>query len=85
MGFASLNITEDDLTKEESVIQLGHPPLRIVLLTSIDGVSFNECYPNKKTISIDGLPVHFIGYNDLIKNKRASGRHQDLGDIENLQ
>lgn len=84
-GFGSLGITEDDLTKEGIVIQLGYPPLRIDLLTAIDGVSFHECYPHRKTITIDGLQVHFIGYNDLIKNKKASGRHQDLGDIENLQ
>lgn len=84
-GFGSLDIKEDDLTKENSIIQLGYPPLRIDLLTSIDGVHFNECYPNRKTIEIDGLFVNFIGYNDLIKNKKASGRHQDLGDIENLK
>lgn len=84
-GFSSLNITERDLTKADTVIQLGYPPLRIDLLTSIDGVSFDECYQNRKTIFIDGLQVHFIGFNDLIKNKKASGRHQDLGDVENLQ
>lgn len=84
-GFGSLNITADDLGKEGNIIQLGFPPLRIDLLTSIDGVSFHECYPNRKTITITGLPVNFIGYDDLIKNKKASGRHQDLGDIENLQ
>lgn len=71
--------------KKETVIQLGYPPLRIDLLTSIDGVSFEECYPNRKQIEIDKIPVSFIGYDDLIKNKKASGRHQDLGDIENLQ
>ena len=84
-GFDSLNITEDDLIKEGNIIQLGYPPLRIDLLTSIDGVSFHECYPNRKTITIADLPVNFIGYDDLIKNKKASGRHQDLGDIDNLQ
>jgi predicted nucleotidyltransferase len=84
-GFGLLDIKEADLTKEDSIIQLGYPPLRIDLLTSIDGVHFNECYPNRKEIEIDGLPVNFIGYADLIKNKKASGRHQDLGDIENLE
>jgi len=84
-GFGSLDIKEADLTKEESIIQLGNPPLRIDLLTSIDGVHFNECYPNRKAIEIDGLLVNFIGYADLIINKKASGRHQDLGDIENLE
>ena len=84
-GFGSLNIKETDLTKDDMVIQLGYPPLRIDLLTSIDGVHFNECYSNRKTLNIDGLVVDFIGYADLIKNKKASGRHQDLGDIENLE
>jgi predicted nucleotidyltransferase len=84
-GFGSLDIKEADLTKENSIIQLGYPPLRIDLLTSIDGVHFNGCYPNRKAIEIDGLLVNFIGYTDLIKNKKASGRHQDLGDIENLE
>jgi hypothetical protein len=64
---------------------LGYLPLRNDLLTSIDGVHFNECYPNRKAIEIDGLPINFIGYADLIKNKKASGRLQDLGDIENLE
>ncbi len=84
-GFGSLDIKVTDLTKEDSIIQLGYPPLRIDLLTSIDGVQFNDCYSNKKEIEIDGMPVNFIGYADLIKNKKASGRHQDLGDIENLE
>jgi len=84
-GFGSLDITENDLNKEGNIIQLGYPPLRIDLLTSIDGVHFDECYPNRKTLEIDELLVDFIGYTDLIKNKKASGRHQDLGDIENLQ
>ncbi|MGK2864794.1 MAG: nucleotidyltransferase [Chitinophagaceae bacterium] len=83
-GFGSLGISEKDLSTEGLIVQLGHPPLRIDLLTSIDGVKFEECYLNKKTTLIDGLPVHFISYDDLIRNKKASGRHQDLGDIENL-
>lgn len=83
-GFGSLNIKEEDLVKEGWIIQLGYPPLRIDLLTSIDGVEFEECFVNKKLVEMDGLSINFIGYQDLIKNKKASGRHQDLGDIENL-
>jgi predicted nucleotidyltransferase len=85
LGFDSLPITIADLQTEGMVIQLGCPPLRIELLTSIDGVTFKECYPNRKVVTIDGLQVAFIGYQDLLKNKKASGRHQGLGDIENLQ
>ena len=84
-GFGSLGITEKDLSTEEMIIQLGYPPLRIDLLTSIDGVKFEESFPMRKTADIDGLTVNFISYADLIKNKKASGRHQDLGDIENLE
>ncbi len=83
-GFGSLNIKEEDFLKEGWIIQLGYPPLRIDLLTSIDGVEFEECFVNKKLVELDGLSINFIGYQDLIKNKKASGRHQDLGDIENL-
>ena len=67
------------------IIQLGYPPLKIDLLTSIDGVKFEEAYPNKKIVEMEELNVNFIGYTDLIKNKKASGRHQDLGDVENLE
>lgn len=83
-GFGALQITVDDLTKENAIVQLGQPPLRIDLLMSIDGVRFDECYTNRKEESFDGIRMNFIGYHDLLKNKRASGRHRDLDDLENL-
>jgi hypothetical protein len=84
-GFASFNLTVDDLTKEGNVIQFGQPPLRIDLLTSIDGVTFAECFENRKVVRFDGLDMNFIGYHDLLKNKKASGRYKDLDDIENMK
>jgi len=84
-GFASFNLTVEDLTKEDNVIQFGQPPLRIDLLTSIDGVLFEDCYANRKQISFDGLVMNFIGYHDLVKNKKATGRHKDLDDLENMK
>ncbi len=83
-GFASIGLTIHDLTKEGNVIQIGYPPLRIDLLTQIDGVSFNECYKNKTVATIDNIEIPFISYGDLLKNKKASGRHRDLDDLENL-
>lgn len=74
-----------DFTKEGNVVQLGYPPLRIDLLTQIDGVTFDECFKNKKEVEIDDLMVNFISYDDLIKNKKASGRLRDLDDLENLK
>jgi hypothetical protein len=84
-GFSSFNLTESDFTKPGNVIQLGYPPLRIDLLTEVDGVSFNECFINRKEVEMDNLIVNFIGYEDLLKNKRESGRLRDMDDIENLQ
>ncbi|MBI2721177.1 MAG: nucleotidyltransferase [Bacteroidetes bacterium] len=84
-GFSSFGLTVADFTKEGNVVQLGYPPLRIDLLTNIDGVSFNECYKNRKEVEIDELHVSFIGYQDLIKNKKESGRLRDLDDLENLK
>ena len=84
-GFGSFNLTVEDLTKEGNVIQFGQPPLRIDLLTSIDGVAFDACYANRKVVTFGGLPMNFIGYHDLITNKKATGRHRDLDDVENLE
>lgn len=84
-GFSSFKLSLQDFTKPGNVIQLGHPPLRIDLLTEIDGVTFKECFGNRKEVTIDGLQVNFIGYNDLLKNKKKSGRPRDIDDIDNLQ
>lgn len=83
-GFSIYGLNESDFTKEGNVIQLGYPPLRIDLLTEISGVTFIACYPNKKVKVFDGLPVNFISYEDLLVNKKSSGRPKDLDDIENL-
>ena len=83
-GFASFGLKRNDFTKEGNIIQLGYPPLRIDLLTQIDGVTFSVCFLNKTQIEIEGLLVNFIGYQDLLKNKRESGRLRDLDDIANL-
>ena len=83
-GFGGLRITVEDLTKENNVIQLGHPPLRIDLLMAIDGVRFIDCFLNRKEMTFDGLTMNFIGYHDLVTNKKASGRHRDLDDVERM-
>jgi len=84
-GFSSYGLTESDFTKPGNVIQLGYPPLRIDLLTEIDGVTFDICYKNRKEVTIENLQVNFIGYDDLLKNKKQSGRPRDIDDIDNLK
>ncbi len=84
-GFSSFKLSTEDFTKSGNVIQLGYPPLRIDLLTEIDGVTFNDCFENRKEVTIDYLIVNFIGYQDLLKNKKESGRPRDIDDIDNLK
>ena len=84
-GFGSLDLKESDFMEPDQVIQLGYPPNRIDIITSLSGVEFSECYPSHITAEIDGVNVNFIDLINLKKNKKATGRHQDLADIENLE
>jgi len=83
-GFASLNLQAEDFLTPDQVIQLGYPPSRIDLITTPDGVDFSTCYTNRLTVEIDGIAVDFIDLENLKRNKSASGRLQDLADLENL-
>jgi len=84
-GFSSLGLAENDFSEPDNVIQLGYPPQRIDLLTGLSGVSFKECYPARERFQHNGLTMAIIGLECLRKNKKAVGRHQDLGDLENLE
>lgn len=84
-GFASLELKIDDFLDPDQIIQLGYPPNRIDLLTNLAGVDFETCYRNKIEVSMAGISVTFIDLENLKKNKKATGRHQDLADLENLQ
>jgi hypothetical protein len=83
-GFGSLGLSAKDFMIPGQVIQLGHPPSRIDLLTSITGVPFEEAWRERVPAELDGLPVHFIGREALIRNKRATARARDLADLEAL-
>ena len=84
-GFGSLNITREDLLNPNTVIQLGYPPHRIDLLTGIDGVGFDEAWNRRVEFEINGRRVPFISREDLITNKRAVARPQDLADVAKLE
>ena len=83
-GFGELGIVSDDLMKPESVIQLGYPPHRIDLLSSIDGVEFTDCFQRRFVIALDGISMPVISVADFRVNKRATGRPKDLADIAAL-
>ncbi len=84
-GFNVPELNEELFLEKEKNIRMGNPPLRVEILTSIDGVKFSECYKNKKMVTIDDIKVNFISLKDLKKNKMASGRHKDLNDLEHLE
>ena len=83
-GFASVGILPTDLQQEDIVVQLGYEPSRIDILTSVTGLTFDECFARSVKANLDGLLVNFIHLNDLKINKAATGRGKDIGDLENL-
>jgi hypothetical protein len=84
-GFESLNISEADFTSPDNVVQLGVPPVRIDLMTSLTGVSWEKAQAGKVRGNCDNTPVYFISKQELIANKAALGRQKDLADIEALE
>ncbi len=77
-------LTLADLQRPDLIFQIGVPPQRIDFLTGIDGVSFSTSYPERIEAEVAGLRVPVISRAHLILNKRASGRTQDLADLEAL-
>jgi hypothetical protein len=84
-GFGSLKITAEDFSTPNQVIQLGVKPNRIDIITSIAGVSFEQAWESKVEGLIDEVPVIFLGRDQLISNKEATGREKDLGDAAELR
>ena len=83
-GFSSLQLTPDDFLKPDQVVQLGFPPNRIDLMTSPKGVEFDTCFASRNEIELEGVTINLIDLKHLKINKKATGRHQDLADLENL-
>ena len=84
-GFKFDNLNAKDFNIPDNVIQLGRPPNRIDILTSIEGLDFDECYKNKFLYNKNNMKINFISLKDLLKNKKLVGRHKDLDDIRNLK
>lgn len=82
---AAHDITVADFARRDTVYQIGLPPRRIDLLTSISGVEFVAAWKGRTSISIDGLKFGVLGRRQLLANKRASGRDKDLLDLRLLQ
>ena len=83
-GFRVTGLRAGDFTEADQVIQLGRPPNRIDLLTSVSGVTAADAWAQRIAGELDGLPVFFLSRDHLIANKRATGRLQDKADLEAL-
>ena len=79
------DLTADDLSKKETIFQIGLPPLRIDLITDIDGVEFAEAWPDRVETSFGGVPTFVISRHHLITNKKTAARLQDLADVQQLE
>jgi predicted nucleotidyltransferase len=83
-GFGFLGFTKEDVLNKEMLLQLGVSPVRIDILSNLDGVEFNEVFETAFSFNEDGVSFKVIHINQLIKNKSAVGRGKDLDDIETL-
>lgn len=80
-GAPTLHISEQDFMSPDMVVQFGVEPCRIDLLTGISGVEFADAWQNKVTIEVDGIELYILSKADLLKNKSATNREKDKGDI----
>lgn len=83
-GFASVGLTTADFARPDQVVQLGVPPVRIDIITSLTGVSWDEAFTDRVVGHYGDIPVDYIGRERFIANKRATGRKRDLSDLEAL-
>ncbi len=84
-GMGSLGLTVEDFLVPDQVVQLGYPPNRIDILVTVSGIEFGDCFEQRVKVEIEGVEVNFIDLDNLRKNKKASGRLQDLADLDNLK
>ena len=83
-GFDSPELTPRLFVLPDQIVRFGVPPFRIEIMTTISGVTYDECRANAETHDVDGILVPVISRDDLKRNKRAAGRHKDLADLEHL-
>ena len=81
----AMGISREDLVVQGTVVQLGLPPRRIDLLTQLSGLAFDEAWRHRVPVTVEQEEIPFLGREDLIRNKRASGRPKDVADLDALE
>mgnify|MGYP001583415572 CR=1 FL=1 len=84
-GFRTVGLTIEDFEKPEKVVQLGVPPVRVDIITSITGISWKEAWSGKINGHYGDIPVYYLGRRQFLSNKKAVGRKKDLADMEALE
>ena len=84
-GFGDIGLNASSFSKQGQVIQLGRAPNRVDLMTGIDGVDFEDAWAHRLAGRLEEIPVAVLGLQQLLANKRATGRPQDLADIDRLE
>ena len=84
-GFDSAGLKASDFLAKNEFVQLGYPPNRIDIITSCEGLDFDECYSKKIEINVEGLNADFIDLDSLVRNKKTVGKPQDIADLDNLK
>ena len=85
LGFGAPTVDNTIFQKKGNVFRLGRSPLQIDLINEASGIEFDDCYSRREVIVVKDIEISIISKNDLIKNKKASGRHRDLADVEFLE
>jgi hypothetical protein len=84
-GAPAESVSVADFALSDRILQIGVPPGRVDVITSIDGVEFDDAWPRRLEITLEGLPICILGRADLLRNKRAVARPQDLADVARLE
>ncbi len=83
-GFGSMDLAQSDFEVPDKVVQLGVAPVRVDLITSLTGVSWQQAFSGKVKATYGDVPVYYLGRKEFLSNRKALGRKKDLADLEAL-
>ncbi len=84
-GFSKDDVDPAAFLIPKSIVEVGQEPLKLQVMNAISGVAFDAAYDRRQIIQLDDIDVPFIGYEDLVMNKSATGRSKDKVDVEELE